>query len=292
MRYGPQSMRTVHRMGRVRDRLASRPPQRSQDHGPAFARFRRWLAAGMLGSVVAGLFAILAPFPARAQDPLTLFASEATPPKHYSDNGVPKGYAIDLAVEAMRRAGFTPTIVTAPWPRAVAQAEAGAGVITGFSRTTERERAFLFSTPLFEDTVILVQRSDAAFDFLTIDSLIGKRIGTARGARYSSDLDQIMNKIDLYEDSNQESRLRMLAEGRIDAAIFPGGRQTVVYTAGKIGLPMTLFTIPFRPISLDANHIGIGRTLPNAAQVLQRLNTAIDGMRLDGTIDAILAKYR
>lgn len=275
-------------MGRVRDRLASRPLRRTLDSLTSGA----WDCSRSATSLLAGLFVLFLFAPAHAQDPLTLFASEATPPKQYSDNGVPKGYAIDLAVGAMRRAGFTPTVVTAPWPRAVAQAEAGGGIITGFSRTSERDQAFLFSIPLFEDTVILVQRADATFDFLTVDSLIGRRIGTARGARYSSDLDQIMHKINLYEDSNQENRLRMLAEGRVDAAIFPGGRQTVVYTANKIGLPINLFAIPLRPITLDANHIGVGRALPNANTVMQRLNSAIDVMRLDGTIDAILAKYR
>ncbi|CCQ72190.1 ABC transporter substrate-binding protein [Magnetospira sp. QH-2] len=251
---------------------------------------RKWMVQGL--ALVAG--SVLAAQGALAAE-LVIYAKAEGPPKHYlDDEGQPKGYAIDIAVDAVQRAGYTPIVINLPWKRAQTESGQGGGVITAFSVTDERRETFLFTQPMYIDHVLLWQPREHPFAFEAFDDLVGKVIGIPRGSRYSGDFETIRSKLDLYEDSHHSNRLMMLKLGRLDAAIFSGDRASFKYHAAQAGLDPAEFTPAEKVISHDTNHIGVPLALKgfDPKEVRARLEIAISDMKADGTIEKILNLYR
>ena len=248
----------------------------------------------MFRLVLAILLALVCSATAFAAE-LTIFAKVAGQPKHYLDeNGKPSGYAVEIAVEAVRRAGYDPAVRNVPWSRAVKRAEAGKGLITAFSHTKARGEKFLFTEALFVDRVLLWYLADRPVKFDRYEDLLGKHIGLTRGSRYSGEFDRVRGSLTLYEDSSRVNRLRLLDAARLDAAIFSGDVAGFAYVVNRDGHQMSRFAHAEKPLSIDPNHLGVPRNLAgfSAEQVRENLNEAIRGMKADGTIERILAKYR
>ena len=226
---------------------------------------------------------------------LAICAKAKGQPKHYLDSsGKPKGYAVEIAAEAVHRSGYKPNVKNVPWKRAQKLALAGHCLITAFSVTEERKVKYLFSDSMFVDRVLLWQSVERTFPFRRFEDLIGKLIGIPVASHYSGAFNRIRPKLRLYEDMDNQLSLNLLIKGRLDAAIFPGDIATVKYIARKQGLDFSKIEPSKKPISLDPNHIGIPRKLIafSPKTILKQLNTALALMKSDGTIATILNHYR
>ena len=233
----------------------------------------------------------LGSFSAYGKPALVIFVSSDGAPKHYSDlHGNVKGYAVDIAKRVVERAGFTPEVRALPWKRAQSEAAQGKGIITGFSKTPERESHFWFSGPLYDDRVLLVMTRQNAFAFESFDDLYTKRIGIPRGSYYSGPFDQVRDQLLLEEDSSHLQRLKRLLAGRIDAAIFSGDVYTIDYNASQLGVDRSKLIIAEKAISYDPNYLGVPKVLQqhDGRTVHQRLSAAIEAMHVDGSIRLIL----
>ncbi len=225
---------------------------------------------------------------------LQIFGKENGAPKHFrAGDGRVTGYAMEIAMEAARRAGYRPRPVAYPWKRALQEAQQGKGIITAFSRTPERELDFLFSEPMFTDRVVLVYPAKAPVQFNEYEDLADYRIGIARGSDYAGDFASNRDSLSLFEDDGHQQRLGLVHLGRIDAGIFPGDRYLVRFNALEAGLDPNLFVVAEKAIAYDENHIGVPANLSNAPalEVLQKLNQALSQMQADGWIRALLASY-
>lgn len=225
---------------------------------------------------------------------LVILAKAEGPPKHYLDkDGEPRGYAIEIASEAVRRAGFIPHVQNYPWKRAIKESRQGHGVITAFSKTKKRQKDFLFTDDMYTDKVLLWTVKGRGLKFESFDDLLGKVIGISKGNQYSGEFERMRSRLNLNQDSHDTVRLRMLEAGRIDAAIFTGGIPSVKFLAERARIDVSKFEPAAKPISIDPNHIGIPKKLRGETPVfvLRKLNTAIREMKRDGTIQRILKAY-
>lgn len=225
---------------------------------------------------------------------LILFAKDNGAPKHFeSAEDGPSGYAVEIAVEAIRRAGFTPKPVTRPWKRAQLEAIAGKGLITAFSETPERMQFYLYTEPMFVDRVVLVQHKDRRFEFNRVEDLQDKIIGIARGSNYSGDFSSYRNLLNLEGDDGHRQRLLKLMAGRIDAGIFSGDMYVVHYNARRADLNPDVFVAAEKAITFDPNHIGIPKKLLGfePEQVKRKLDQTLMEMKVDGTIAQIRSGY-
>ncbi|MCH2158544.1 MAG: transporter substrate-binding domain-containing protein [Oleiphilaceae bacterium] len=206
---------------------------------------------------------------------------------------MPSGYSLEIAAEAIRRTSYEPNLKVRPWERAQQEALKGDGVLTGFSKTPERENHYLFSDPILMDHVLLVSRKDQSFTFTTYNDLKGKTLAMSRGSNYSGKFAQQKNQLTFVKDEGTQQRILLLASGRVDAAIFSRDRYLMNDNAKKAELSPDDFEFSEKIISRDPNFIGIPRSLNHhdAKEVKRALDKAIQSMREDGTIDAILSKY-
>jgi polar amino acid transport system substrate-binding protein len=228
---------------------------------------------------------------AQGQTPLHVLTSAQTAPKTYIDHGKPTGYLVEIAAEALRRAGYLPDIEALPWARAVAEAEAGNGLLAGFSRTAERDRLFEYSDALYEDRVVLVTRRGADFPFAGLADLAGRTIGLPRAGSYGPELDAALGQFNAVRDSGHCERLKMLGAGRIDGAIISGGVPAVLFNAAAAGLDPRDLVIHAVPVAIDLNYMAIAKSRPDGRVIMDRVNLALAGMARDGATRRIIAAY-
>lgn len=226
---------------------------------------------------------------ARAE-PIVLLGADNLLPKSWNDGGVPRGYALDAASEALTRAGFEVRVELTPWARAIADAKIGTGIINHLSKTPERERNFLFSHPIIFDRVVVVVKKGKEFPFASMRDLVGKTVGVLRGVTYGGEWTAALGSFRRDEDDNAESRLRKLLFDRIDAAIISSGFVGLRLAAERAGLDPSAFTILPTPLLVDPNYLGIAKG-PGSATKLERINAAIDAMNRDGHTRLIMEKY-
>ncbi len=247
-------------------------------------------------SVLAVISALILPIQGlAAEEEINLFAKVNGAPKHYQDDaGQSRGYAIDIALEALVRAGYKVNVIHTSWKRAQSLASRGNGVITAFSKTPKREINYYFTDPLFIDRVLLVQRSTGVFPFKEFSDLEGKFIGISRGSEYAGEFTKVRDALFLDEDSDSAHRLNKLLAGRIDAAIFSGDVFDVRYNVQKAKSDMSLLHISEKPIALDPNHLGVPMNLKssNPQKLIERFNQALQEMKSSGRVAEIRSQYR
>ncbi|MFD2263862.1 substrate-binding periplasmic protein [Lacibacterium aquatile] len=225
--------------------------------------------------------------------PVRIFGSDQTPPKYYLEDGKARGYAFDIALEALRRIGRQGSPEAIPWARALQNSRDGLGIIVGFSRTAQREVDYLYTNyPMFIDPVLLVYRSGDPQFANWFPTLPKQRVAVSRGARYCPTYNRdIAEASTVLETPDGAHRLNLLVRQRVDIAVFSGGKTTVETAAARAGIALQEITISPQPICLDPNYIGIGRSMPGGEALRDALDIALEEMERDGSIDKIKAPY-
>ena len=239
--------------------------------------------------LLACVAALLLWLPCRAEE-IVLLGADSLLPISWKDGSLARGYGVEAAAEALTRAGFTVRIKLTPWARAVAEAELGGAVINQFSRTSERERTFLFSKPIFVDRVVVVVRKGKEFPFESVNDLAGKTVGVLRGADYGAQWDAAQSIFRREEDSHAESRLKKLLRDRIDAAIISAGPAGLRLAAARAGVDPSAFSVLPTPLRVESNCLAIAKG-PGSEDKVERINAAIEAMNRDGALAKIVARY-
>lgn len=244
-------------------------------------------------AVLIGLAALLIAAPGQATDPIRLFANDSVPPKAWRDGQQGRGYVVDAAQEAFKRAQIPYTLEMLPLKRAYSQAEAGEGWMTGIFKTPDREKLFLFSESVGIDEVILVTLRGKEFPFEKPEDLTGKRIAYQDGASYGNVFVEAQKHFQGDPDSNPRQRLQKLLAGRLDAAIINPGEAALVYHMKALGEPLDKVTVLPKRMAVEPNYIVVARSQAEAAgPLLEKVNTALKAMAADGTLEKIMETYR
>ncbi len=242
---------------------------------------------------VAGFFFLLGHAGLAAAEPLRMYCSEHTVPKHFAEYGRPAGYGVDLGLAILKQAGIEAEAYCMPWARAIQEVAAGKGIMAPvFSKTPEREQQLLFSQKVMDDPVVLVQAAARPFAFRHPTDLAGRRVGTTRASRFTDAFNAAMPSMLVNEDGGPQQRLQMLVAGRLDAAVIAGGVHAVRYNARQAGIAIEQLRIVSLPIMLDPNYFAVSRHYPDARSVISRLNATIARMRQDRSLNRLLAEFQ
>jgi ABC-type amino acid transport substrate-binding protein len=175
-----------------------------------------------------------------------------------------------------------------PWARAERYALDGGELIFGLPKTAERLRLLRYSDAASHRNLWLVTRSDATFNFNTLDDLRGKTLGIARGYSYGEEFDRARAQQLFRTDediSSRGTRLTRLMLKRVDAILL---FQPSDQTPKDIEAELAAFMAPrLRAIGAAAN-AGY-KVLPKPLSSDTRQFFAIARARDDGIIDRINA---
>lgn len=157
-----------------------------------------------------------------------------------------------------------------PWKRILLLAEKGEGLVFGISKTSDRERSFHFSKPVYANYVWLVTRKDARFDYKNLSDLKGRSVGIVSGTHYGDRFDEQKGKLFRVEsDTNSMmARFYKLINRRMDVMVVQdpssdarGLEERINRHVGKQliadGQPVIEFSVLPRTLLVDEIHFAI-----------------------------------
>jgi len=233
--------------------------------------------------------AILSVSSARA-DQIVLYGNIQQPPKAWLDGDAAKGFAVEAAVEVLKRAGYDVTVTLLPFARAMQKTTEG-GVMTGVFQSAERAKIYDYSSPLVYENVVVAVAKGKEFPFNAAADLAGKKLGLQDTFFYGDDFAAVKSQITLDNDSSPSLRAKKLAAGRVDAALFNPGKSSVMNSAKEGGLSEDELTVLPKPLAKLGNYLVVGKNVAGGAETLARINKAIAAANADGTLAKIMAKY-
>lgn len=205
-----------------------------------------------------------------------------------NDKGEIVGFDIDIVNAIAKKAGFEVKFVNTPWEgifNALAQGDRDA-LVSSITITDERKQTMDFSSPYFDaQQLIAVKQDSKVAKFEDLKSLkVGVQTGTTG--------DEVVTKL-LGKESTSVKRfestplaLKELESGGVDAVVADNG-VVINYVANNAG---NKFKTVADTTSFAPEQYGIAVKKGNA-ELLQKINTGLAGIKADGTYDQIFAKY-
>ena len=228
---------------------------------------------------------ILAAASSRAAE-VTLYLMEV-PPITLNEPGR-KGIAGDLALEAIKRAGYSARIVVVPSNRAMALVQSSVirdALIIPLARQKEREPNYTWIAPIAKVNRTFFTLGPKVSSFEEARAAF-RVVGVARGTAGVNILrGQGFAESQIYEINDTSSGARMLMAHRFDAWYGPSPqfrgwlRETGQEHQVQAGAPL----------GSTFNYLACSRVCD--AQMVAKLSAAVDKLHRDGTAKAIEARY-
>ncbi|CAH0300319.1 substrate-binding periplasmic protein [Pseudomonas mediterranea] len=228
---------------------------------------------------------------ARAAETSLVLLTENFPPYNMAKNGKNfaqdeniHGIAVDIVREIFKRADITYSLTLRfPWERIykLALENSGYGVFV-MARLPEREALFKWVGPIGPDDWIMLARADSKIVLDSLEQARQYRIGAYKGDAIAETLGkQGLNPIVVLRD---QDNARKLVNGQIDlwATGDPAGR----YLARQEGVNDLKTVLRFNSAEL---YLALNKDVPD--DVVARLQKALDELRKEGAVDAIMARY-
>lgn len=202
------------------------------------------------------------------------------------------GAYTEIVRELARRVGRRLEIHDCPVRRCLAMLEQGQADLTiGLNRTPARAAYLDFlHTPYrlaASDRVFMVRTGEAG-RIGRYEDLLGPRIGVVGGSSYFPTFDADPRLIKESAPSS-EANLRKLVLGRIDAVPLPEDQALVLIHRLKLGGQVE--PAKFRVQDPTPRSIAVAHASPLGAELLQKLETAMQAIRRDGTLAAIYEQH-
>jgi polar amino acid transport system substrate-binding protein len=225
-------------------------------------------------------------------DPVTILAEDAAGPWGQA-NGT--GCGNDLVVAAFQAAGVEVRLEAQPYARAKKQVLAGrAEACFGMSWTDELKGKVVFPKhPLYETKATFFARPEDAGRWKTAADLKGSEVGVVRGYEYPVEVMDLADggAITLYENSNEEQNLRMLAERRLDLVIVMVDElKNEGFVADKVG-GLARVT-PVFSLGTQGTFVGFAADRPETPRLVAAFDQGMDLIEKNGTRNRILETWK
>jgi len=211
--------------------------------------------------------------------------TENAPPYNFSNDGgkTVVGSATETVQELFQRAHIPYKIKMYPWVRALDMARFEADTcVFSTTRTPEREKTFQWVGPLAPNSWVFFARADSTIRLNLLDDARKFRVGGYRGDAVTLYLEEHQFTID--EGADDEQNARKLQAGRIE--LWATESQAGWFVAAKLNVQIK----PLLEIKKTALYLACNAGV--APQTIALLNTTLQAMVKDGTIEKIGKKYR
>lgn len=238
------------------------------------------------------VFASFMTFGSVAQEKIVM-VTESWPPFRMDDATDPSGFVgidIDVIRYLEKALSIKIEIQRHPWARALEMMKNGqADCITGFAYSLERaEYSSYVPTPYYAVKPVFYALKGKGSTVRKYEDLSGKRIGQSKNSMYFDpyNSDTRLLKVDL---TAEVQILQMLSLGRLDLAI--GTEPNIGWDVSRLGLKGALEPTAWQPPEKTDLFIAFSKKSP-AVRLVPSIDKAVIKMLADGTMDAIVAKYR
>ncbi len=222
------------------------------------------------------------------QQTIQLGTSEWAP--YFGSKMKNQGPIAEITKTAFEAAGYKIQIQFMDWNRAVGLAKQGkTDGILGCYNTEERAQEFQISDTIGETTLVFFSNSNADINYSSLNDLAGYKIGIVRGNAITPEFDSAdFLKKDIANQT--ENNIKKLLAGRIDLFVeskFVG----IDIINSKFSPDKEKIKVLSPPLKINTLHIGITRKNPDHQKINEALDTAIQELRGNGTMEKILKKH-
>jgi polar amino acid transport system substrate-binding protein len=214
--------------------------------------------------------------------PLTIY-TENSPPGNYLENGILKGFAVDVVHEIERRLKRTDPIHTVPWARGyhLAQTRPDTALFST-TRLAQRESLFKWVGPLYSQQWGFYARKGRRLKITSLeDARKISRIGTYRNDAKEQFL-KSLGFSNLVSSNKNVSNVKHLLRDNID--LWVSSDFNVHYIARQAGVNPNDIELVF-PFHRVENYIAFSRQTPD--EVVAAWQQALDTMKEDGTYERL-----
>lgn len=226
-----------------------------------------------------------------SKQPLLTLCHDELPPYATGDSQwITGGIKFQLTRDILSEAGLRLRVLQLPWSRCLAQAAAGRvdGILPTF-KTPERESKYLFSAPVLTQEAsffYLRQQFPKGLDWEGYEDLRGNRLGMILGGIIDPQMERTLASGGLLERSNDlETLMKMLHHKRLDLVAVD--RDAGLDMLNRLKLNGEVRATE-RPINRQSAYLALSRH-SSAAELMPRINQAIERMRAAGRLERPLA---
>ena len=215
---------------------------------------------------------------------LRIYTEEYAPWNFTDDDGAVTGLNTELIQLLLNKRGFKGRFEVVPWGRAqlFTQTQADSCFFSAV-RTPEREALYQWVGPLSQENVQLFSTNPAQPEFKHFSDAVKLRIGGQTADAFTDY--GISQGLKIQRIAEIPVNLSMLQLGRID-----------LWLAGSVGGPYIAAQKGMRvyPVATSAEvfELWLACSLDLSDKVVAQLNSALQLSKQDGTLDAILQRYR
>lgn len=212
---------------------------------------------------------------------------------YYGKNLENQGYFSAIVKEAFEKAGHKSIISFMPWKRAEEIARNGSeDALLGAYHTTEREKYFVFSTPIDSATMNVIRLKSSNITFSgDLHDLENLTIGIVRGYQVSEEFNSADYLITEGTTTLTQS-IKKLLMGRVDILIeSPVVVKDLMNKEFSQADRDALVFLESHPVVNNALFLCFSKKMPNVETVVKDFNTALAEMKNNGEINAIKKKY-
>ncbi len=209
------------------------------------------------------------------------------PPFEYKENDKIVGFDIDLLDAISKRANFQYTINHMSFDGLISALKAGKidMIMSGMSATSERMQQVDFSVPYYEGRTLFVKRKNSE-DIIDKDSIRNKRVGVFIGTVQEQAINKIRDEynIQVVPSDSIFGVIMNLKKDKVDVALAD-------YATAQGYLKENLDLIGFYDESDGSEGFSIAFDKHKHADILDKINKAIQEIKESGEYDKILEKY-
>jgi len=226
---------------------------------------------------------------ASAEGPLRVVVDEWPP---FGSETLPGGgMSLSVITEVLTRAGYEVESQIVPFARALSGVQHGEYDIVGnLFFDAELAQNLQYAEPYFETTVQFLRHSGTNIAIAELDDLTPYSVAVGEGYLYSDSFDSAEN-IEKVTVTTVEQGVRMVAAGRLDLTLDSADVLRYVTRELDPSLEPQVEILPY-VLATQHIHMAVRRDLEDADQVIADFNSTLAMMRDDGSLEAILARFR
>lgn len=205
--------------------------------------------------------------------------------KNFARDAEIDGIATDIVREMLSRADVDYTMTLRfPWSKVYGLAVNGKDfAVFSTARLPEREDKFKWVGPLIENKYKVFALANSKISIKSLSDLNKYKVASVKGHAVTSLLKK--ESIQFEESLKEDANARKLARGQID--LWVTGEFSGYYYAQKESIPTIK---PVFEVGSTNDYLALNPSVPD--EVVKRLQSALDTMNSDGTVEEIFSAYR
>ncbi len=213
----------------------------------------------------------------------------AYPPYMYESKGKIQGLYARLLDEIFQKMEVNVTLEPKPWARVIRLAKKGKWGVGGIYKNAERMKIFDYSSPIYQEELLLFVKKPSTFEFKSLKDLKGKVLALMRGWSYGTEFDKEKNKktFRVIETSNGEQSFTLLLKERVDGVVMDSVSAKMILEKKKWAARVKEKNTP---VARNAAYIAFHKSMKKT-NVIKRFNTALIQIKKEGSYNKIISNF-